>query len=200
MPTTSRGRRTRAQLITGARAAFEKNGYLDTRVVDIAAEADVSYGTFYTYFSSREEIFEEVVEALLADFQAIARAEPFLGESPAARIERANRGYLRAYRKNARMMAVLEQAATFTDILRDVRRGIRGYWVDRSRNAIARWQHDGLIDTSIDPYYAATSLGAMVNRSAYVWMVLGEPYDEDQAVAQLTLLYCRALGLQLHDD
>jgi len=34
-----------------------------------------------------------------------------------------------------------------------------------------------------------------VNRSAYVWLVLGEPYDEDAAVEQLTQLYCRSLGL-----
>ena len=35
----------------------------------------------------------------------------------------------------------------------------------------------------------------MVDRSAYVWLVLGEPYDEDVAVEQLTALYCGALGL-----
>ena len=140
IPTTSRGQRTRAQLIRGARAAFEKNGYLETRVVDIAEEADVAYGTFYTYFTSREEIFSEVVDALLADFQEVTRAEPPAGPSPAARIARSNRGYLRAYRKNARMMAVLEQSTTFNEMLMDVRRGIRGYWVDRSRAAIERWQ------------------------------------------------------------
>jgi AcrR family transcriptional regulator len=200
IPTTSRGRRTRAQLIEGARKAFEKNGYLETRVVDIAEEADVAYGTFYTYFSSREEIFQEVADALLADFQEIARAEPFAGKSPAARIARANRGYLRAYRKNARMMAVLEQAATFTDTLREVRRDNRSYWVERSEKAIARWQEEGLIDDSVDPYYAATALGAMVNRSAYIWLVLGEPYDEDLAVEHLTRLYCRALGLSTDAD
>ena len=199
-PTTSRGRRTRAQLIAGARAAFEKNGYLETRVVDIAAEAGVAYGTFYTYFSSREEIFQEVVDALLADFQEIARNEPFTGRSPAARIARSNRGYLRAYRKNARMMAVLEQVATFTDALREVRRDNRTYWVERSQKAIARWQEEGLIDDSVDPYYAATALGSMVNRSAFIWLVLGEPYDEDLAVEHLTRLYCRALGLPLDAD
>ncbi len=195
IPTTTRGQRTRAQLIRGARAAFEKNGYVETRVVDIAEEADVAYGTFYTYFTSREEIFSEVVDALLADFQEVTRAEPPAGPSPAARIARSNRGYLKAYRKNARMMAVLEQSTTFNEMLMDVRRGIRGYWVDRSRAAIERWQEEGLVDASIDAYYAATSLGAMVNRSAYVWMVLGERYDEDTAVEQLTLLYCHALGL-----
>ena len=48
----------------------------------------------------------------------------------------------------------------------------------------------------IDPYYAASALGSMVDRSAYVWLVLGEPYDEDVAVDQLTALYCGALGLE----
>ena len=189
IPTTSRGQRTRAQLIRGARAAFEKNGYLETRVVDIAEEADVAYGTFYTYFTSREEIFSEVVDVPLADFQEVTRAEPPAGSSPAARIARSNRGYLRAYRKNARMMAVLEQSTTFNEMLMDVRRGIRGYGsFDRGRRSSGG--REGLVDSSIDAYYAATSLGAMVNRSAYVWMVLGEPYDEDIAVEQLTLLYC----------
>lgn len=195
IPTTSRGRRTRAQLVAGARAAFEKNGYLETRVVDIAAEADVAYGTFYTYFTSREEIFAEVVDDLLADFQAIAHAEPRIGRTPAARIERSNRGYLRAYRKNARMMAVLEQTAMFSEALMEVRRNARRYWVDRSQRAIKQWQAEGLVDESVDPYYAATCLGAMVDRSAYLWLVLGEPYDEDAAVEQLTQLYCRSLGL-----
>jgi hypothetical protein len=36
----------------------------------------------------------------------------------------------------------------------------------------------------------------MVDRSAYVWLVLGEPFDEELAVDQLTALYCRALGLE----
>jgi len=36
----------------------------------------------------------------------------------------------------------------------------------------------------------------MVDRSAYVWFVLGEPFDEETAIAQLTLLYCSALGLE----
>ena len=41
----------------------------------------------------------------------------------------------------------------------------------------------------------ASALGSMVDRSAYVWLVLGEPYDEEIAVAQLTRLYANALGM-----
>ena len=40
----------------------------------------------------------------------------------------------------------------------------------------------------------------MVDRSAYVWLVLGEPFEFEEAVIQLTRLYCNALGLRYHRD
>ena len=48
----------------------------------------------------------------------------------------------------------------------------------------------------IDAYYAANALGSMVDRFAFVWLVLGEPFEEDPAVETLTQLYCAALGLE----
>ncbi|HEY1278414.1 MAG TPA: helix-turn-helix domain-containing protein, partial [Acidimicrobiales bacterium] len=67
---TLRGQRTRAALVKAARAVFERRGYHDTRVVDITKAAGVAYGTFYTYFDSKELIFAEVVEELHRDFRA----------------------------------------------------------------------------------------------------------------------------------
>ncbi len=192
---TPRGQRTRAKLVKAARALFEKKGYLDTNINDISARARVAYGTFYTYFSSKEEIFEEVVHELVASFRAVVHSEPEAGPEPASHMARANRGYLRAYRQNAAMMAVLEQVATFSPKLAQVRRDSRRYWVERNQQAIRGWQAQGLVSLEIDPYYAASALGSMVDRSAYLWIVLGEPYDEEIAVEQLTLLICRALGL-----
>jgi AcrR family transcriptional regulator len=196
-PVTARGARTRAALVKSARAIFERNGFVDTNVGDIARRARVAHGTFYTYFNSKEEIFAEVVEALLADFQRIVADEPVVGDgaSIAARIERANRGYIHAYTANARMMAVLEQVATFNPRLAQMRRSTRRFWGQRNSEAIRRWQANGLVDPAIDPDYAASALGSMVDRSAYVWIVLGEDYDAETAVVQLTRLYCNALGV-----
>ena len=174
---------------------FERRGYHETRVVDITTDAGVAYGTFYTYFDSKEIIFSEVVEQLHRDFRAESSSDPDAPADPGARIERTNRGYLRAYRKNARMMAVIDQVDTFNPVLRDIRLTLRHHWVERSAHMIRRWQDEGLVDTVIDAAYAATALGSMVSRSAFVWFVLGEPYEEETAVQQVTLLYCRALGL-----
>jgi AcrR family transcriptional regulator len=201
-PLTARGARTRAALVKAARALFERQGYLDTNVGDITTRARVAHGTFYTYFPSKEEIFAEVAEELQHQFVEIAESEPILPpDAPlSARIERSNRGYLRAYAANARMMGVLEQVATFNPRLAAIRRAARRYYVQRNTAAIRRWQQQGLIDPRIDPAYAASALGSMVDRSAYVWMVLGEPYDLDEATIQLTRLYCNALGIPYHRD
>jgi AcrR family transcriptional regulator len=201
-PLTARGARTRATLVKAARALFERQGYLDTNVGDIAKRARVAHGTFYTYFSSKEEIFAEVADELQHDLVQIADNEPHLpaDASLSERIERSNHGYLRGYEKNARMMGVLEQVATFNNRLAAIRRASRRYYVQRNTASIRRWQEQGLVSERIDPVYAASALGSMVDRSAYVWLVLGEPYELEEATIQLTRLYCNALGLQYHRD
>lgn len=194
---TARRARTRASLVKAARILFERRGYLDTNVSDIAHRAGCAHGTFYTYFSSKEEIFSEVIQTILADFKRISAAEPHVPDPTdvGALIERAIRGYLRAYAANAGMMAVLEQVATFNPRLAEIRRQTRRFWVDQVTIAIRDMQQRGQVHESIDPGYAATALGSMIDRSAYLWNVLGEPYELEPAVRQLTILYCGALGV-----
>ena len=195
-PVTQRGRRTRALLLDAARRVFEEKGYVDTRIGDITAEAAVAHGTFYTYFESKHELFREVVELMVADFQVEARSLPVLGDGAAARIERANRGYVLAYRRHARLMGVLEQAAIMDADVRKIRLDARDAWVKRAEEALRRLQAEGQVDAHIDPYYAANALGSMVDRFAFVWLVLGEPFEEEKAVETLTQLYCAALGVR----
>jgi hypothetical protein len=110
-------------------------------------------------------------------------------------VSRANRGYLQAYARNAQLMGVLEHVAMVDPELRDIRRGVRLFWVERAEQRICRWQAEGLARADVDAHYAANALGAMVDRCAFLWFVGGEPFEEDRAVASLTDLYVHALGL-----
>lgn len=194
-PVTERGRRTRASLIEAAREVFAERGYLEATIGDITAAADVAHGTFYTYFESKRDLFREALDAVLADFQTEARALPNIGHDLYSRIERANRGYLRAYKRNAKLMGVLEQAAIMDPALKEIRLTARRYWVERAERNIEKWQNTGLARTNVDPHYAANALGSMVDRCCFLWLVLGEPYEEELAVASLTQLYVNALGI-----
>jgi AcrR family transcriptional regulator len=191
---TARGARTRDRLLVAARQVFEEHGFHDARVTDISKAANVAHGTFYTYFDSKEDVFREVLKRMQVDMHAL-RSTPPAGLTPAERIAHANRGFYEAYRRNLRMMAVLEQVASFENDLRDLRREMRNLANLRSSRAIARWQAEGLIDPDLDPRYVASALGSMVDRSLYVWLVLGEPFDEEEGLATLNTLCIRALGL-----
>jgi len=77
-PQTARGQRTRSAVLQAARLTFEQRGYVDTRVVDITRRAKVSYGSFYTYFPSKEAVCAEVVEGMVQDFRAtVATSSPW---------------------------------------------------------------------------------------------------------------------------
>ena len=41
---------------------FVQKGYLDTKIIDIANVAGIGKGTIYEYFSSKEELFTELLQ------------------------------------------------------------------------------------------------------------------------------------------
>ncbi|MEP4649957.1 MAG: TetR/AcrR family transcriptional regulator [Ilumatobacter sp.] len=193
---SQRGQRTRSGLLDAARTVFEREGFLDARITDITDAAGVAHGTFYTYFTSKEEIFREAVRLLGETMLDEAKpASSVQAQSVEARISEANRAFLRSYQSHAPMIALVEQVATFDAEMREFRRQSREVFVRRVERQIRRLRADGDVDVVLEPRYAAEALCSMVERFAYVWMVLGEDYEHDAALHTLNVLWCRALGL-----
>jgi AcrR family transcriptional regulator len=61
---TERGARTRTRLLKAAEQVFTELGYHEASIVKIAEAAGVANGTFYLYYSSKQDIFDELVEDL----------------------------------------------------------------------------------------------------------------------------------------
>ena len=194
VPLTDRGRRTRDALVSAARGVFEERGYDATRMADIAEAAGVSYGTVYTWFPTKDAVLMAVVDGVVNGLYDSLRTPEHT--DPIERIERANRSYLDAYRANARLLEVVEQAATTDREFRAVLAGLRKTHVDRVAATFRRLQADGLARTDLDAHVAAAALCAMVEGFARHWFGRGETHDEDVAVATLTALWAGALGLE----
>jgi AcrR family transcriptional regulator len=60
-PKTSRGRKTRRRILDAAEAEFGEKGFHEGSISGITQRAGVALGTFYTYFESKEEIFQALV-------------------------------------------------------------------------------------------------------------------------------------------
>ncbi len=183
-PVTARGARTRASLIAAARTVFERDGFLNSRLTDITAEARCSTGTFYTYFRSKEEVFAAVLEqaqdAML--HPGVRRvADP---EDPYAVLEAANRAYLESYRANVKLMVLMEQVANVDPAFRELRHRRAEVFIARNARSIADLQRRGVADATLDPMLASRALSSMVSRVAYSVLGFGEGLEgADSTVA-----------------
>jgi AcrR family transcriptional regulator len=195
MPPSRRGQRTRATLVTAARSVFERDGYVDARITDIADEAKVASGTFYTYFDSKEEIFAAVVESIEEDMLHMHVRERVGEAEPRALISAANAEYLIAYQRNARLMAVFEQVAQVDGQFRDLRVKRSDAFLKRNAKLIKELQDRGEADPSLDPLVAAEALSWMVSRMAYSVFVLGRPIPIGLLTDTLNQLWLNALRL-----
>ncbi|HEX4812761.1 MAG TPA: helix-turn-helix domain-containing protein [Nonomuraea sp.] len=75
--------RTRRALIEAALRLFEEKGYAETTLAEIAAEAEVSTRTFFSYFGSKEDlVFYDGPERLARAQALVAGRRP--GERPTA--------------------------------------------------------------------------------------------------------------------
>ncbi len=60
-PRTERGRRTHRAILDAAAIEFGTRGFHETSIVGITSRAGVALGSFYTYFSSKDELFRALV-------------------------------------------------------------------------------------------------------------------------------------------
>ena len=197
---SAKGVETRARLVKAAKEVFERDGFLEARIVDIAKRAKVSYGAFYHYFDSKEQIFREVAEAQEDRLTATPDDETERNTtnlSPRERIRRANRLYLERYRSEAQLMRVIEEVSRYDSYVNKARMASMRHFVERSERSIRRLQTEGQADRRVNPALASDALGAMVGRFAELWLTQGyRRYDFDEAVEQLSLLWAKAIGLE----
>jgi len=199
LPSTPRGLRTRASLVTAARTVFERDGFLGSRLSDITAQANCSAGTFYTYFSSKEEVFAAVLAGAEDDMLHPGMPHVDDEDDPAAVIEASNRAYLVAYLRNAKLMALMRQVATIDADFEALRRHRSEKFVERNARHIAELQGRGLADPTLDPLLTSYALSGMVSRMAMEVLVVGER-DLDDVVETSTKLWVNALKLSAGPD
>jgi AcrR family transcriptional regulator len=206
-PRSRKGAETRARLLDAAKDVFCERGFLEARVSDIAERAQLSHGSFYHYFESKEQVFREVAEVQEANLTAPSGEDgEYPGEvaeaganeaSELERLHRANMRYLERYRANGKIMGVIEEVSRYDPEVSAARMARQKHFADRAERSIRRLQEAGEADPEVDPEIAALALGSMVARSAEMWLVEGwGSYDTEHMATQITRLWANAIGLK----
>jgi AcrR family transcriptional regulator len=194
----SKGVRTRERLVEAAKEVFEKDGFLEARISDIATRAGQSHGSFYYYFNSKEEIFRELAaaidERLFAPMDEVIMAHSAL--APRQRVREAMRRHFERYREEARLIALIEQVSGYDEQVNALRLSRFQRHTERAAERIRQLQRKKLADPKLDPVIAAAALGALTSRFAEMWLVHGAIDSTlDHAVDQISRILTNAIGL-----
>ena len=89
---------TRSRVLSAARALFASQGFEQTTIRDIAAEADIALGGFYNYFRTKEEVLEALLEDALKEQLTLLKLRQDEADDIAERVSIAHRHLLGAVR------------------------------------------------------------------------------------------------------
>ena len=183
---TQRGKDRRSQLMDYAARQFAANGYHPTSVAEIVEGLGVGKGVFYWYFSSKEELFLEI----LRDAQLGMRRtqDGAIGEEtdPVRRIELGIRASLHWLAANRHLLALFQFAATEDRFSPELRRG-----GDVALADVLRHVKEGIVAGRIrdsDPEVMAQAIVGVTNTLARRFLFgRGESAD---SVADAAISFC----------
>ncbi len=133
-PKSKRGEATRQTLIDSAEKLFYENGYVNTTIRDIVAEAGLALGTFYIYFDNKKEIYDH----LLIQYSHLIRSKISLKiqeERPKTRLEEERIGlrtYLQVVKENKGIYKIIWES------LHIDRNAFMNYYVNFAENYVRR--------------------------------------------------------------
>jgi len=112
---------THRDLLAAACRVLAEKGYHRARVVDIAAAAGVSVGTFYLYYPTKEALLLEVAEEMIRALEAEVDAAIQSIRDPIERVRARNRTFFDFAQKHRELFRIVfGHGAEFHDVLRKV--------------------------------------------------------------------------------
>jgi len=186
----NQGRRTMRKLLDAAMEAFDRRGYHATRVNDVVEIAKTSHGTFYLYFSNKEDLLRALVAEAAAESSELYA---LLGDPPAGGTDWANlREWVGRYSslwvRYAPLLRAWTDLASIDPDLGDQVRQIVATMSGALSSQIASAQPVEGVDADA----AGMAVLAMLDRFHYLREFVGRPVDNG-ALDTLTTIIHRAL-------
>ena len=175
---SARGTRTRQRLLEAAEAVFAEHGYHDASVVKITEAAGVGQGTFYLYFASKQEIFDELVRDLN---RRVRHAMKDASSQGTTRVEAellGFRAYFRFTADHPALYRIIRQAEFVSPLmLRYHYDRLSGGYIEALREASERGEV-----AELDPEVAAWALMGMGELIGMRWILWGESAEMPKPV------------------
>jgi AcrR family transcriptional regulator len=187
---SARGVETRQKLLDAAESVFAVLGYHDASIVKLTEAAGVGQGTFYLYFSSKKEIFDELVRDLN---RRVRHAMKEASEQGTTRLESELLGfgaYFRFTTEHPGLYGIIRQAEFVSpEMLRYHYDKLSEGYVDALREAMERGE-----TAQLDPEVTAWALMAAGEMIGMRWILWGDGTMPEHVERELARIVRGVLG------
>jgi AcrR family transcriptional regulator len=192
-----KGRETDEAFRQAARHVFARDGYLNAKISDIAAEAGRSVASFYNYYDTKADLLIALAEEFHAEATQMAALPYRSGLTREEALRQAVAGFWRTYAKRRGELIGIFQAAMLEGEFRDRWLKMRAEAITRIAAEIGRAQAEGYCP-GVDPVLTASALSAMLEHFCYIWLgqggELGDiPFDHERALDALATIWVKAV-------
>jgi len=165
---------------------FAANGYHPTSVAEIVDGMGVGKGVFYWYFSSKEELFGEILRDAQHDLRRRQQAAIGAESDPVHRITLGVRASILWLSENRHLFALFEFAASEERFMPLLHRGQDVVIADVTRHVMDAMDAGLIAET--DPLVVAHALLGVTNQLARTFVLhRGDPAEE---VADAAVAFC----------
>ena len=179
----AQGRATLGRLLEAAIVVLDQRGYHAARVDDIVERAGASHGTFYLYFSSKEDLFRALVADVTEEMRQLAESLPPMASNRAGRVELRrwlDRFYAIYEHYHPVIRAWTEANAQNEDLARTGARVLRRFVRQLERRVRELDPAPG-----VDPAAAALAMVSMLERVSFYSVVRMVPVEREQLLDTL---------------
>jgi AcrR family transcriptional regulator len=170
---SQRGTRTRQRVLEAAEAVFAEHGYHEASIVKITEAAGVGQGTFYLYFSSKQEVFDELVRDLNRRVRHAMKEASAKGKTRLEAELLGFRAYFRFTAEHPALYRIIRQAEFVSPaMLRYHYERLSAGYIEALRAAVEQGEI-----AELDPEVAAWALmgmGELIGMRWILWEEVGE--------------------------
>lgn len=195
MATKEKDKSKHEKIIEGAIRVFAKKGFYNTKVSEIAREANVADGTIYLYFKNKDDIliilFEEKVDMIIHRMEEDLAKE----DNPLDKIRTFVEHHLKFVKKNKDLAEVIQIE------LRQSSKFMRRYlpvkfleYMELIGEIIEEGKKEDVVQEDVIPAIAKRAIFGALDEMSLYWVLAKKPkYSLEQSIEQMSNLFIAGL-------
>lgn len=186
------------RILEAATRVFAKKGFYNSKISDVALEAEVAHGTVYLYFKSKEELLVSIFQSSLRELIQYVKIEIQKEDNPKSRLRRMISLQIELIETNPELTALLlvefPQTGKFLDshAVDEV-----ATYIDMVASIIREGVEEGVFADHVDANVVATLIYSAIQGIATRWILEDRKYPLKKIADEISEVFLEGIKTKL---